>query len=64
MSSDELMPFSINVPEEVLVDLRRRLRETRWSDETDAEPWRYGPPLAYMRRFADHWLNHYDWRRQ
>ena len=46
MSSDELMPFSINVPEEVLVDLRRRLRETRWSDETDAEPWRYGPPLA------------------
>ena len=64
MLSDELKPFSIDIPEEVLDDLKRRLRETRWSDETEAEPWRYGPPLAYMRRFADHWLNHYDWRRQ
>jgi pimeloyl-ACP methyl ester carboxylesterase len=62
--SDKLTPFSIDVPEKVIDDLRRRLRQTRWTDETDAEPWRYGPPLAYMQRFADYWLNQYDWRQQ
>jgi pimeloyl-ACP methyl ester carboxylesterase len=64
MPTDDVKPFSIAVPEPVLVDLRRRLRETRWTDETDAEPWRYGPPIAYMRNIVDYWLDRYDWRRQ
>lgn len=64
MPRDELTPFSIAVPNEVLEDLRRRVMATRWSDETDAEPWRYGPPLAYMRHVVDHWLNRFDWRAQ
>lgn len=64
MFQDEVKPFKIAVAEEVLVDLHDRLRRTRWTDETDAEPWLYGPPLAYMRDFADYWLNGYDWRKQ
>ena len=64
MFLDELKPFSIAVPDDVLADLQRRLRETRWTDETDAEPWRYGPPAAYMRHIVDFWLNKYDWRGQ
>jgi pimeloyl-ACP methyl ester carboxylesterase len=64
MPHDEVKPFSIAVPNEVLEDLRQRLMATRWSDETDAEPWRYGPPLAYMRHIVDYWLNRYDWRGQ
>lgn len=62
MSPEKLKPFAIDVPAEVISDLHRRLRETRWTDEADAEPWRYGPPVAYMQRFVDHWLNHFDWR--
>lgn len=42
MLPDEVKLFSIAVPEAVLADLRHRLRETRWSDEPDAEPWRHG----------------------
>jgi pimeloyl-ACP methyl ester carboxylesterase len=64
MLPEEVKPFSIAVPEEVLVDLRHRLRDTRWTDEPDAEPWRYGPPLAYMQRIVRYWLDEYDWRRQ
>ena len=64
MSTEKLQPFSIDVPAEVICDLRRRLRDTRWPDETDAEPWRYGPPVAYMQRFVDYWLNHFDWRKK
>ena len=29
----EIRPFHINVPEEALVDLRRRLEATRWPDQ-------------------------------
>ena len=62
MSPEQLKPFSIKVSAEVISDLQRRLRETRWTDEIEAEPWHYGPPVAYMQRFADYWLNHFDWR--
>jgi pimeloyl-ACP methyl ester carboxylesterase len=62
MSWDDVTPFSIAVPDADLVDLRERLLGTRWTDETDAEPWRYGPPLRYMRAVVDHWLTGYDWR--
>ena len=64
MPSGTIEPFSISVADEVLVDLRRRLRAARWPDEIDAELWRYGPPVAYMRNFVDDWINRYDWRRQ
>ena len=36
-TSDDIRPFRVNVPEEQLVDLRRRIAATRWPDrETDA----------------------------
>jgi pimeloyl-ACP methyl ester carboxylesterase len=62
MPFDTVQPFSIHVPDEVLADLRERIASTRWTDDTDAEPWHYGPPVSYMREFADHWLHRYDWR--
>ena len=64
MSIDQVKPFSISVEEAVLGDLWQRISETRWSDEVDADPWHYDPLIAYMRSFADHWLNDYDWRRE
>jgi pimeloyl-ACP methyl ester carboxylesterase len=62
MIADEMKPFSISVPDAVLDDLHVRLRNTRWTDETGAEPWRYGPPLDYMKRVVSYWLESYDWR--
>ncbi|MGE0231507.1 MAG: epoxide hydrolase family protein [Flavobacteriaceae bacterium] len=55
-------PFTTNVPDTVLADLRKRLELTRWPVEPEAAPWRYGVPGDYMRRVHDHWLNSYDWR--
>ncbi|GFE85864.1 epoxide hydrolase family protein [Steroidobacter agaridevorans] len=54
--------FRFEAPPEALDDLQQRLRRTLWPDEVAAEPWRYGPPVAYMQRFIDYWLNKYDWR--
>jgi epoxide hydrolase len=57
-------PFTMNVPEAELLDLRRRLEQTRWPDELPGSGWEYGVPLAYMRDLVDYWRGGYDWRRQ
>lgn len=56
-------PFRIDVPQAVLDDLRERLARTRWPDEPQAAPWRYGTDLAWMQDVCNHWLERYDWRK-
>ncbi|HET7639134.1 MAG TPA: epoxide hydrolase N-terminal domain-containing protein, partial [Ktedonobacteraceae bacterium] len=56
-------PFRINVPEEDLADLRRRIAATRWPDkETVADPSQ-GVQLATMQKLARYWGTDYDFRR-
>src|SRR4029450_1175276 len=58
---DAIRPFSINVPEAELTELRRRINATRWPDrETDASQ---GVQLATMQELARYWATEYDWRR-
>lgn len=57
-------PFKIDVAEEVLVDLKERLRRTRWPDQIEGTGWDYGANLDYMRELAAYWLDGYDWRKQ
>jgi pimeloyl-ACP methyl ester carboxylesterase len=57
-------PFTFSASDEQLNDLRARLASARWPSEVDAEPWRYGPPVNYMKDFVRYWLNDYDWRAQ
>jgi pimeloyl-ACP methyl ester carboxylesterase len=71
VSMTDVQPFRIDVPDDVLVDLRRRLNATRWPE---AEPvaadatskgqldWSQGIPLAYTRDLAAYWAAEYDWR--
>src|SRR5579863_8591153 len=56
--------FTINVPQEVLTDLARRLDSVRWPDEVEDAGWDYGSNLAYMKSLVHYWRNGYDWRRQ
>jgi hypothetical protein len=56
-------PFRIDVPEEELVDLRRRIAATRWPDkETVADPSQ-GPQLAKMQELVRYWATDYDSRK-
>jgi Epoxide hydrolase N terminus len=58
---DAIRPFRVDVPEEDLVDLRRRIAATRWPDrETDPSQ---GIPLAKLRPLVEYWGTGYDWRR-
>jgi pimeloyl-ACP methyl ester carboxylesterase len=58
-----IRPFRINVPEEVLVDLRRRVAATRWPDQETVTDDSQGVPLATMQELARHWATDYDWRK-
>jgi pimeloyl-ACP methyl ester carboxylesterase len=56
-------PFSLDVPEADLNDLRERLSRTRWPERETVDDWSQGVPLVYLREVCDYWQHQYDWRR-
>lgn len=60
----DLRDFKINIPDEQIDDLKRRLRATRLPSSLDADQWDDGASLAFMRRMTEYWLNRFDWRTQ
>ena len=56
-------PFRIDVPEEDLVDLRRRVAETRWPDKETVSDRSQGVQLAKLRPLVEYWSTGYDWRK-
>src|SRR5215208_4126703 len=59
----EVRPFSIDVPEADLDDLRRRIAATRWPERETVEDQSQGPRLATMQALARYWEEEYDWRK-
>jgi len=59
-----IQPFKVHVPDRVLVDLRRRLAETKWPDQLPDTTWEYGADIKTVRELTDYWQNSYDWRAQ
>jgi pimeloyl-ACP methyl ester carboxylesterase len=57
-------PFKAHVPDHVLIDLRRRLADTRWPDQLTDTTWEYGADIKKVRELAEYWQNSYDWRAQ
>ena len=58
-----IRPFRINVPEEALVDLRRRIAATRWPDREIVADGSQGVQLATTQKLARYWQTDYDWRK-
>jgi pimeloyl-ACP methyl ester carboxylesterase len=61
--ADAIRPFSINFPEEALVDLRRRINATKWPERETVTDASQGVQLATTQALARHWASDYDWRR-
>ncbi|MFB9905940.1 epoxide hydrolase family protein [Allokutzneria oryzae] len=72
-----IQPFTINVPQHEVDDLRDRLARTRWANELPAaevagvaatgpvrEGWQYGVPLSYVQDLVRQWREDFDWRAQ
>ena len=61
-TADAVRPFHINVPNEHLADLRRRVAATRWPERETVTDDSQGVPLAMMQELARYWATDYDWR--
>ena len=59
-----LNPFTITIPESVLLDLRQRLNNVRWPDELPGVSWDYGSNLDYLKELVRYWATEFDWRAQ
>jgi pimeloyl-ACP methyl ester carboxylesterase len=58
-----IRPFRVDVPEEQLVDLRRRIAATRWAHKELVEDRSQGVQLATLQGLTRYWANEYDWRK-
>jgi len=58
-----IRPFHISVSEEALVDLRRRIKATRWPDRETVIDESQGVQLATIRELARYWETDHDWRK-
>jgi len=57
-----VVPFTVEVPQADLDDLRSRLARTRWADDYANEDWKYGVERGWLQEMVAYWLDGYDWR--
>jgi pimeloyl-ACP methyl ester carboxylesterase len=62
-SATEIRPFRVDVPEEQLDDLRRRVAATRWPEAETVGDDSQGVRLATIQALASYWGTEYDFRR-
>ena len=55
-------PFNIDVPQQEIDDLRRRISVTRWPEQETVGDDSQGVRLALMQDLARYWASDYDWR--
>ena len=62
-TATEIRPFKVDVPEEKLAELRRRIEATRWPSRELVDDRSQGVQLATLQELARYWTTDYDWRR-
>jgi pimeloyl-ACP methyl ester carboxylesterase len=60
-TATEIRPFELDVPDEALDDLHRRIAATRWPSKELVDDRTQGVQLATMHALASYWMNEYDW---
>jgi pimeloyl-ACP methyl ester carboxylesterase len=63
MTEAAVRPFHVDIPEEDLDDLRRRITATRWPSKELVQDRSQGVQFATMQELARYWMTDYDMRR-
>ena len=58
-----LRPFTLEVSDETLDFIGRRVADFPWHEMPQDGGWEYGTNLDYMKEFSAYWVEAYDWRR-
>jgi pimeloyl-ACP methyl ester carboxylesterase len=61
-TATEIRPFRVDVPDEAIADLRRRIAATRWPHKELVADRSQGVQLATTQALAQYWATDYDWR--
>ena len=56
-------PFHISIPEAELVEMRKRIKATRWPERETVTDESQGVKLSMMEDLARYWATDYDWRK-
>ena len=62
VTATDIRPFRIEVPEEQLAEMRRRLAATRWPSSELVADRSQGVQLATIQAVARYWATDFDWR--
>ena len=61
-TTSDIRPFHVDIPQEALEDLRRRVAATQWPEKETVTDQSQGVPLAMIQKLARYWGTDYDWR--
>ena len=59
-TATDVRPFQVEVPDEQLAELRRRIEATRWPSKELVDDRSQGVQLATMKELARYWTTEYD----
>jgi pimeloyl-ACP methyl ester carboxylesterase len=59
----DIRPFQVEIPDEELAELRRRIKATRWPSKELVADRSQGVQLATLQELARYWTTDYDWRK-
>jgi len=59
----DIRPFHVEIPEDDLAELRRRIAATRWPSRELVADRSQGVQLATLQALARYWKTDYDWRK-
>jgi pimeloyl-ACP methyl ester carboxylesterase len=59
----DIRPFQVEIPEEELAELGRRIKATRWPSKELVADRSQGVQLATLQELARYWTTEYDWRK-
>jgi pimeloyl-ACP methyl ester carboxylesterase len=62
-TASDIRPYQIDIPDQALDDLRRRIAATNWPEKETVADESQGVPLEMIQKLARYWATDYDWRR-
>jgi len=62
-AATEIHPFHVEIPEDELAEMRRRIAATRWPSKELVSDRSQGVQLATLQELARYWTTDYDWRK-
>ena len=62
-TASNIRPYQVDIPDQALDDLRRRIAATRWPSRELVTDRSQGVQLATIEELARYWASDYDWRK-